>query len=140
MLKHLSRIIQAEINTILEEKASCPRATGDAALNLKNRAKAIKSFGYGPANPNLDNTAFWENKSEIWEGIPLSEAKSMRCGNCAAFDVSPKMKACIRGGLDESKDWDTVDAGQLGYCHMLKFKCAAKRTCDAWVVGGPIKQ
>jgi hypothetical protein len=21
----------------------------------------------------------------------------------------------------------------------LKFKCAAKRTCDAWVTGGPIE-
>ena len=39
-------------------------------------------------------------------------------------------------------DWtiwmDTIDAGDLGYCKFLKFKCAAKRTCDAWVEGGPI--
>lgn len=140
MLKHLKDIIKLEINTILEEKATCPRATQDVKLNLKNRAKAIKSVGYGPANPKLPNNEFWEKKSEVWEGIPVSEAKTMRCGNCAAFDISPKMKQCIRSGLDEAKDWDTVDAGQLGYCHMLKFKCAAKRTCDAWVVGGPIKQ
>lgn len=35
--------------------------------------------------------------------------------------------------------WDTVDAGKLGYCTMLKFKCAGSRTCNAWVTGGPIK-
>jgi len=34
---------------------------------------------------------------------------------------------------------DVIDAGQLGYCRFLKFKCAAARTCDAWVIGGPIK-
>ena len=33
----------------------------------------------------------------------------------------------------------TIDAGTLGYCKFLKFKCAAKRTCDAWVEGGPIQ-
>ena len=33
---------------------------------------------------------------------------------------------------------ETIDAGDLGYCKFLKFKCAAKRTCDAWVEGGPI--
>jgi len=28
--------------------------------------------------------------------------------------------------------------GDLGYCEIFDFKCAAKRTCDAWIVGGPI--
>jgi hypothetical protein len=36
-------------------------------------------------------------------------------------------------------DIDVIEAGELGYCRFLKFKCAAARTCDAWVVGGPIK-
>jgi hypothetical protein len=27
--------------------------------------------------------------------------------------------------------------GRLGYCEIFDFKCAASRTCDAWVVGGP---
>ena len=26
----------------------------------------------------------------------------------------------------------------MGYCKFLKFKCASKRTCDAWVTGGPL--
>jgi len=32
----------------------------------------------------------------------------------------------------------SIKVGQLGYCRFLKFKCAAARTCDTWVVGGPI--
>ena len=141
MLKNLRSILREEITQIIEAKKTCPLPTKDVKLNLKNRAKAIKDVGYGPANPSLKNEAFWMKKAEIWEDIPVSEAKTMRCGNCAAFDVSPRMKACIRAGLDEAAaGWDTVDAGQLGYCHMLKFKCAAKRTCDAWVTGGPIKK
>ena len=67
----------------------------------------------------------------------------MRCGNCAAFDISKKMKKCIQDGLKDdaqTDSYDTVNAGQLGYCHMLKFECAAKRTCDAWVTGGPIRE
>ena len=33
---------------------------------------------------------------------------------------------------------DVVDAGELGYCEVFDFKCAAKRTCSAWIVGGPV--
>ena len=35
--------------------------------------------------------------------------------------------------------WDTIEAGKLGYCTFHKFKCAGSRTCNAWVVGGPVK-
>jgi hypothetical protein len=31
-----------------------------------------------------------------------------------------------------------VDAGDLGYCEAFDFKCAASRTCDAWIAGGPV--
>jgi hypothetical protein len=50
------------------------------------------------------------------------------------------MQACIAAGIgNEGIDpYDMVAAGHLGYCEMFKFKCAAGRTCDAWVVGGPI--
>lgn len=125
-----------------KKQKGCPSATGDIQLNLKNRNKAIKQQHYGPANPSLTNKEFWKKKSEMWDGIPSSEAKSMRCGNCAAFDISDKMKKCIQSGLRddaETDSYETINAGQLGYCHMLKFKCASKRTCDAWVTGGPIK-
>jgi hypothetical protein len=125
-----------------KKQKACPKPTGDVQLNLKNRNKAIKKQKYGPANPSLPNKPFWEEKAEMWDDIPVSEAKSMRCGNCAAFDISEKMKKCIQGGLKddaETDSYETINAGQLGYCHMLKFKCASKRTCDAWVTGGPIK-
>lgn len=120
----------------------CPAPAGDVQLNLKNRNKAIKKQKYGPANPSLPNKPFWEEKAKMWDDIPVSEAKTMRCGNCAAFDISVKMKKCIQDGLKddaETDSYETINAGQLGYCHMLKFKCASKRTCDAWVTGGPIK-
>ena len=31
-----------------------------------------------------------------------------------------------------------IKVGEIGYCRFLKFKCAAARTCQAWVSGGPI--
>lgn len=130
---------------LLEERKpaekACPPATQDAVLNTKNRNKAIKKLGYGPANPSKPGD-FWEEKSEMWDGIPVKEAKLMLCGNCAAFDISPAMLRCINKGIagedDDKSGWDTIKAGKLGYCHMHKFKCASKRTCDTWVTGGPI--
>jgi len=115
----------------------CPDPIKDIKLNLKNRQKAIDEYGYGPANPNLENKSFWSKKAKMWK-ISENEAKTMRCGNCAAFNVSPHTKKCIEKYLSDDPE-ATVEAGQLGYCQMLKFKCASKRTCDAWVVGGPIK-
>jgi hypothetical protein len=61
----------------------------------------------------------------------IEQAKSARCGNCAAFDITKKMKSCIAKGIGSepgSDAMDTIDAGTLGYCKFLKFKCAAKRT------------
>jgi hypothetical protein len=51
------------------------------------------------------------------------------------------MLKCIEDGLapDRMKDaMEVVDAGDLGFCEIFDFKCAAKRTCAAWIVGGPI--
>lgn len=136
----LTRLTVAALNEAKKQKA-CPPATGNLKLNLKNRQHAIDDVMYGPANPAKPGD-YWKKIAKVWEDIKESEAKSMRCGNCAAFDVSKKMKDCIQKGLTddaETDSWDTVNAGQLGYCHMLKFKCASKRTCKAWVTGGPIK-
>jgi hypothetical protein len=33
---------------------------------------------------------------------------------------------------------EVIEAGELGFCEIFDFKCAAKRTCAAWIVGGPI--
>ncbi len=127
----------------INEAKSCPPATQDIKLNLKNRQKAIDEFGYGPLDPDQPNKKFWQEKADEWKLDTVKEAKSALCGNCAAFDISKKTLDCIAKGIgdDEGSEdpMDVIDAGELGYCRFLKFKCASKRTCDAWVTGGPIK-
>jgi len=68
------------------------------------------------------------------------EAKQSLCGNCAAFDQRKHTLDCIAQGIgsDAGEQDPTIQAGDLGYCRFLKFKCAARRTCDAWVTGGPL--
>lgn len=117
----------------------CPIATQDIHVNLKNRDHAFKEYGYGPANPELPNEAFWNNKANEWQ-TEVRQAKSMRCGNCAAFIQTPEMLECIKYGIDEEEGYaeDVMKAANLGYCELFDFKCAADRTCSAWLVGGPI--
>jgi len=123
--------------TSVEDTSACPPATQDVTLNLKNRAKAITAAKYGPENPALPNTKFWQGKADQWD-VTVEDAKKSRCGNCAVFVVSDKMKNCIAQGIgNESDPWGAIDLADLGYCEIFDFKCAAKRTCDAWVVGGP---
>ena len=119
---------------------TCPPATQDVGLNLRNRQNCIRVAKYGPPNPGLENAAFWRAKAAMW-GTTLAEAKTMRCGNCAAFNVSDRMLLCIAEGIgrDGIDPYDMIKAGHLGYCEMFKFKCASARTCDAWVAGGPIR-
>jgi hypothetical protein len=119
----------------------CPPATQDIALNLKNRQKAIDEYGYGPLNPDMPNTKFWMQKVDEWNLDSADEAKQSLCGNCAAFDVRESTLDCIAQGIDSESPEDAagvIDAGDLGYCKFLKFKCASRRTCDAWVTGGPL--
>ena len=119
----------------------CPPATQDIELNLKNRQKAINEYGYGPLNPDMPNTKFWMKKVDEWNLDSADEAKQSLCGNCAAFDVRESTLNCIAQGIDSESPEDAagvIDAGELGYCKFLKFKCASRRTCDAWVTGGPL--
>ena len=119
---------------------SCPAATGDLTLNLKNRGKAIDKADYGPMNPNEPNEQYWRRMGARWD-VPAEEAKTMRCGNCAAFNQTSKMLECIEEGLSDDRMEDAmevVEAGDLGFCEIFDFKCAADRTCSAWIVGGPI--
>ena len=112
---------------------SCPTATQDITINLRNRAKAIGSANYGPENPDLPNTAFWKKKADEWE-VSVEDAKMSRCGNCAAFNQDDSMLDCIEKGIGGEGDAEEViEKGDLGYCEMFDFKCAASRTCDAWV-------
>jgi len=125
----------------LEAKSNkCPPATQDITLNLKNRQKAIDEYGYGPLNPDMPNRKFWMAKQTEWNLDSPGEAKSSLCGNCAAFDQREDTLDCIAQGIgsDLGAEDPTIDAGDLGYCRFLKFKCASRRTCDAWVTGGPL--
>jgi len=124
----------------MAEEGKCPPATQDISVNIRNRQKAIQSAGYGPLNPREPNAAFWKKKADRWDVSP-AEAKKQKCGNCLMFVRTPTMLNCIEGALGNEKGnvaWDIIDAGGLGYCEAFDFKCAAERTCDAWVVGGPI--
>jgi hypothetical protein len=125
-----------------ESVDACPPATGDISINLANRQKAIDNGGYGPLNPEEPNDEFWQEKATRWS-VDIQEAKKSVCGNCVMFIRTPKMLDCISAGLeagDSSKNdaWDAIDTAELGYCEAFDFKCASSRTCDAWVVGGPI--
>jgi GNAT superfamily N-acetyltransferase len=122
-------------------QTECPPATQDITLNLKNRQKAIDEYGYGPLNPDMPNTKFWMKKVDEWNLDSAEEAKQSLCGNCAAFDQRQHTLDCIAQGIDSDNPEDAegiIDAGELGYCKFLKFKCASRRTCDAWVTGGPL--
>ena len=121
---------------------SCPIATRDIGVNLKNRQNAIDTAAYGPLNPTKPNNEFWDAKAERWN-VTADDARDQKCGNCAAFIKTKKMLGCIDEGLgNESGNaaWDVINAGDLGYCESFDFKCASSRTCDAWIVGGPITE
>lgn len=110
---------------------TCPSATQDLELNTKNRNHAIKAehIEYGPLN--LSDEGYWEHIAEHWK-TTVDVAKKSTCGNCAAFDISPRMKECMPGELED-------EDGILGYCWMHDFKCHSARTCYTWAAGGPIK-
>ena len=133
--------IEIEIQNQEKKGEACPVATGDVSVNLDNRQKAIDKANYGPMNPNEANMDYWREISKVWRNSP-EQAKKSRCGNCAAFIQTTKMLDCIESGLkagDTEQDaWEVIDAGDLGYCEIWDFKCASKRTCSAWVTGGPI--
>ena len=121
---------------------TCPPATQDIALNLKNRKNAIDTAMYGPLNPEEPNEEYWQGIASEWK-VDTETAKKQRCGNCAVFVVTTDMKNCIaqgieQGGSSESDAWDSIGTAELGYCEAFDFKCAASRTCRAWVTGGPI--
>jgi len=128
----------------------CPIAVTDGELNLENRNWAFQNVGYGPANPNVDDADFWQDRASEW-ATSVENAKTMRCANCAAFVQTPEMLECIAEHLGMDEDYpdnasaemdanraSTLNASNLGYCQLFAFKCAAARTCSSWLSGGPI--
>ncbi len=118
----------------------CPRATHDIDLNLKNRQRAIDDYHYGPANPDRSES-YWRDAAQRWN-ITEKTARTMTCSNCAAFDVSDKMWACIEAGIqgdDSAVDaMASIEKADLGYCNFHHFKCAGSRSCTSWITGGAI--
>ena len=115
------------------KKYICPPATQDLELNTKNRDSAIKAehIQYGPLNVDKPGD-YWKDIAEYWNTTEEA-AMASKCGNCTAFDISPRMKDCMPG---ETSD----DDGELGYCWMHHFKCHSARTCYTWAKGGPIDE
>lgn len=113
-------------------------AIDDVHVNLENRNHAIDEYGYGPLNPNENNQEFWKQKAKLWK-TTTQEAMKSRCGNCAAFNKSKEIVNKISSELGPAGKVITEKA-DLGFCEMFHFKCAAARTCDAWLMNGPIKE
>lgn len=137
---NISDIISSPVQIrVKAEGDSCPPATQDIGINIKNRQKAIDTAGYGPLNPKEVNAKFWKAKADRWD-VTEVDAKKQRCGNCIMFVRTPRMLGCIEKALGNEEGnvaWDIIDAGKIGYCEAFDFKCHEDRTCDAWVVGGP---
>ena len=116
-----------------EQDMGCPVPTQDLEVNTENRDSAIQAehIQYGPLNVDQPGD-FWEDIADHWD-TSLEAAKSSVCGNCVAFDISPRMMECMPG---ETSD----DDGVLGYCWMHHFKCHSARTCRTWAKGGPIEE
>jgi hypothetical protein len=119
-----------------QEADACPEATQNLELNLENRQNALDTKEYGPANPGLDaeggNNVFWQNYAERFNDT-VENVMTMRCGNCSFFDTTDQTLICIERGLGEDADPErAVDAGDLGYCQALDFKCASARVCIVW--------
>jgi hypothetical protein len=126
------------INLVEAAGKNCPRATHDLDLNVKNRQIGIDKHHYGPANPDKPGN-YWKVAAKQWN-IDEKTAKTMRCGNCAAFNISDSMYKCIhdRMGKEAYDAERTREAADLGYCNLLHFKCAGSRSCELWITGGPI--
>lgn len=125
--------------SILREEM-CPAATLNTHLNIKNRQHAIDEYHYGPANPKVPEK-HWEKLAGLWD-IKVETAKTMMCGNCAAFDISDKMRGCIEKGIAGKEKgveaMATIEKADLGYCNILHFKCAGTRSCSLWLTDGPL--
>lgn len=123
---------EVELIPMVEAEIECPPATKDLKINTKNRDASIKAnhIKYGPLNVDEPGD-YWEDIAKYWD-TTLEAAKKSLCGNCVAFDISPRMKDCMPG---ETSDED----GLLGYCWMHHFKCHSARSCRTWAKGGPIK-
>ena len=70
----------------------CPPATQNVELNTKNRDAAVQAehIQYGPLNVDQPEN-YWKDIADAWNTSEEAAKKSL-CGNCVAFDISPRMK------------------------------------------------
>ena len=106
-IKHLIKEVKGD--------DSCPAATLDKKLNRKNKRKAARDLKIKYGHPNKV------------KALQKLAKENKLCGNCAAFDITPKMIKC--GGANKE--------GTAGYCKMHDFSCAAEKTCLTYAPGGP---
>jgi len=117
------------------EKRAVPEVIADLDQNLENRQHAIDEYLYGPMNPEEPGD-YWKRLGDMWD-VSAAEAATTRCGNCSAFNVSLGIRSAMAEAIGEGGEQVVVSA-DLGYCELLDFKCAASRSCSAWLTGGPI--
>ena len=158
------KLIIERLNKRMLGKAEmdCPIATQDLEVNTKNRDASIKAgyIKYGPLNVDEPGD-YWVKLAEYWDTTEKAAKKSL-CGNCVAFDISPRMDDCMPGQVSDKgdfdrkskelydKDFDSLSSEEqedveeksdrLGYCWMHNFKCHSARTCYTWAKGGPITE
>jgi hypothetical protein len=116
------------------------KALSDLDLNTKNRDMTAQHDGYGPLNPNdkKGSKPFWEEKAKMWN-TTVEAAQQARCGNCAAFNQAPTIMRKMADELGPAGEKIT-ELSNLGFCEIFEFKCAADRTCNKWLVNGPITE
>ena len=116
------------------------KALTDLDLNTKNRDMTTQNDGYGPLNPmdKKGSKAFWDDKAKMWN-TTTEAAMEARCGNCAAFNQAPAIMKKMAEGLGPAGE-KIQDLADLGFCELFEFKCAAARTCNKWLVNGPITE
>lgn len=130
----------------LLSKGGCPKATKDVALNTRNRQLAIEHYMYGAPNPSMPSLDYYKALAKKVWGIEnptskqIQEIQNMRCWNCSAFDISPRMKKCLPPDND-ADEYDLMGMNPkstFGYCWMHHFKCRSDRTCATWAGIKPI--
>ena len=116
------------------------KALTDLDLNTKNRDMTTKHDGYGPLNPSdtKGSKAFWDEKAKMWN-TTTEAAMEARCRNCAAFNQAPAIMKKMAEGLGPAGE-KIQELSNLGFCELFEFKCAGDRTCNKWLVNGPITE
>ena len=115
--RQLRRLIKETLQTVYEvaKEYVCPPATQDVDLNTENRNATREDHDYGPMNPLEPSEGYWEEMAANWKGAKVDEAAGMRCANCVAFDISPRMRDCMPISQEQYLPPGEDDTNQLEY-------------------------